>query len=83
MHFDHLDESYAMVKSNLHFDEVTLTGLTGLCIPVRPISTTMPILIINICPPIFFDKVCMRKNNLWDQNCLRMMTNKSSAIYLF
>ena len=30
MHFDHIDESYAMVKSNLHFDKVTLTDLTVL-----------------------------------------------------
>ena len=30
MHFDHLDEIYAMVKSNYQFDKVVLTGLTGL-----------------------------------------------------
>jgi len=30
MHFDHLDEIYAMVKSNLQFDKLVLTGLTGL-----------------------------------------------------
>ena len=29
MHFNCLDESYAMVKSNLYFDKITLTGLTG------------------------------------------------------
>ena len=34
MHFDRLDEIYAMVKSNLYFDKVTLTGQTDLCIPV-------------------------------------------------
>ena len=28
MHFDHLDESYAMVKLNLDFDKVTQNGLT-------------------------------------------------------
>ena len=33
MHFDRLDESYAMVKSNLHFDKITLTGLIGLAYP--------------------------------------------------
>ena len=37
MHFDRLDESYTMVKSNLNFGKVTLTGLTGLRIPVRPV----------------------------------------------
>ena len=30
MHFDRLDEIYAMVQSNWHFDNVTQTGLTGL-----------------------------------------------------
>jgi len=47
MNFDRLDESYAMVRSNLHFDKFTLTGLTGLCIPVRPVCTAVPILIVN------------------------------------
>ena len=30
MHFDHLNEIYAMVKFNCQFDKVVLTGLTGL-----------------------------------------------------
>ena len=30
MHFDRLDEIYAMVKSILHFGEVDQTGLTSL-----------------------------------------------------
>ena len=30
MHFDRLDETYAMIQSNWHFDIVTQTGLTGL-----------------------------------------------------
>ena len=30
MHFDHLDEIYAMVKSNWQFDKADLTDLTGL-----------------------------------------------------
>ena len=47
MHFDPLDESYAMVNSNMHFDEVTFIGMTGLCIRVRPVRPVMPILIIN------------------------------------
>jgi len=50
MHFDRLDESYAMVNSNLNFGKVTLTGLTGLCILVKPVRPVMPILVINICP---------------------------------
>ena len=29
MHFDRLDEIYAMVKSNWQFEKVFLTGLTG------------------------------------------------------
>ena len=29
MHFDRLDEIYAMVKSNCQFDKVVHTGLTG------------------------------------------------------
>ena len=30
MHFDRLDEIYAMVQSNWHFDNLTQTDLTGL-----------------------------------------------------
>ena len=30
MHFDHLDEIYAMVQYNWQFDNVTQTGLNGL-----------------------------------------------------
>ena len=30
MHFDRLDEIYAMVQSNWHFDNVIQTGLTDL-----------------------------------------------------
>jgi hypothetical protein len=29
MHFDRLDDIYAMVKSNWHFDQFGLTSLTG------------------------------------------------------
>jgi hypothetical protein len=29
MHFDSLDEIYAMVESNWHFEQFGLTGLTG------------------------------------------------------
>ena len=47
MHFDRLDESYAMGKSNLNFGKVTLTDLTGLCILVRPVCTALPILVVN------------------------------------
>ena len=47
MHFDRLDESYAMGKSNLNFGKVTLTDLTGLCIPVRPLRPVMSILVID------------------------------------
>ena len=45
MNFYRLDDSYAMVKSNLNFGKVTLTDLTSLCIPVRPV---MPILVVNM-----------------------------------
>jgi hypothetical protein len=31
MHFDHLDKTYAMVKSNWHFEHFGLTGLAGVC----------------------------------------------------
>ena len=81
MHFDRLDESYAMMKSKLHFDKVTLTGLTGLCILVRPVCTAVRILVVNICP-LFFGKDCMPKNTLLDQNYLRAMINNTSAIFV-
>jgi hypothetical protein len=82
MHFDCLDDIYATVKSNLHFGKVSQTGLTSPCIPVRPVHPVVSILIVNICPHVFF-KACMPKNNLLDQNCLMMMTNNTSAIYYF
>jgi len=78
MHFDRLDESYAMVKSNMNFGKVTLAGLTGLCIPVKPVRPVMPILVVNICP-LFFGKTCVPKNICLDQNCLRAMN--TSAIF--
>ena len=40
MNFDHLNERYTIVKLNLHFDKVTLIGLTELCIPVRMVVCT-------------------------------------------
>ena len=52
MYFDRLDESYSLVKSNLNFGKVTLTGLTGLGIPVRPVRPVMPILVVNTYNPI-------------------------------
>ena len=48
VHFDHLDESYTMVESNLHFDKVTLISLTGLYIPIKPVCTTILILVVNM-----------------------------------
>ena len=76
MHFDRLDKSYTMEKSNLNFDKVTLTGLTDLCIPVRPVRPVVPILIVNtnyiLCNCFLFvegghgpcqpPSVCSRKN---------------------
>ena len=81
MHFDSLDKIYAMMKSNFYFDKVILTGPIGLCIPVRPVCTAVPILVVNICP-LFFGKACMPKNTLLDQKCLRAMINNTSAIFV-
>ena len=74
MHFDHLDESYAIVKSNLHFDKVTLTVQTGLCIPVWPVCTVYQFR-SSTYAPLFFGDACITKNKHLDQNCLRMMKN--------
>ena len=78
MHFDRLDESYAMVKSNLNFGKVTLTGLTGLCILVRPQSCQFW---SSTYAPLFFGKACVPKNTLLDQNCLKSIINDTSAIF--
>ena len=42
---------------------------------------SMPILAVNICPSVFFCKVCLPKNILLSQNCLRTMINITSAIF--
>ena len=74
MHFDRLDESYAMVKFNLHFDKVTLIGQTGLCIPVWPVCTVYQFR-SSTYAPLFFGDACIPKNKNLDQNCLRTMKN--------
>ena len=82
MHFDHLDEIYAMVKSFLSFEQLDKTGLTGFWDRSDHSCTAVPILVVNICP-LFFGKACMPKNTHLDQNGLRAMMNKTSAIYFF
>jgi len=58
MHFDRLDEIYAMVQSNLQFDKLVYTGLTGLkersdrSPQIVQKTLTVPILGVNICPPV-------------------------------
>ena len=58
MHLDHLDEIYAMVKSNLQFDKLVLTVLTGLhdrsdqSAQIIQQTSCVPILGVNMCPPI-------------------------------
>ena len=41
---------------------------------------TMPILSVNTCPPVFFGKACLPKNNLQDI-CYKDNVNTPSAIY--
>ena len=72
MHFDHLDQRYAMMKSNLHFDKVILTGQTSLCIPVWPVYTVCQFW-SSTYAPLFFGDACIPKNKHLDQNCLRTM----------
>ena len=74
MHFDRLDDCYAMVKSNLHFDKVTLTGQTGLCIPVWPVCTISQFR-SSTYASLFFGDACIPKNKHLDQNCLKTMKN--------
>ena len=58
MHFDSLDEIYAMVQSNWHFDNFTLTGLIGLQDQSNQVAQIvqqtryLPIFDVNVCPPI-------------------------------
>ena len=60
---------------------------TGKPQPVRPPMDTgqtgLPILVVNICPPVFLAKLVCPKNILLDQNYLRAMINNASATYLF
>ena len=67
MHFDRLDENYAIVKSNLNFGKVTLTGLTGLCIPVRPVCSIMSILVVNSIREEFVDKWRFHDRRIGDE----------------
>ena len=74
MNFDLLDESYPMVESNLHFEQLDQTGLTGL----RGRSDRFP----QSCQfwsstyaSCFFGKACVPKNILLGQNGLRTMIN--------
>ena len=58
MHFDRLDEIYAVAQSNLQFDKLVYTGLTGSCersdrsVQIAPKTLVVPILGVNICPPV-------------------------------
>ena len=47
----------------------------------RPADWSMPILAVNICPPLFFGKTCLPKNILLNQNYLMTMINITSAIF--
>ena len=57
--------------------------------PVRPPGHTgqtglyrlLPILVVNICPPVFLVKLACQKNILLNQNFLRAMIRNASAIY--
>jgi len=50
MHFDRLDEIYAMVKSILYFEQLDKTGLTGFGDRSDRSCTAMPILVVNNTP---------------------------------
>ena len=58
MNFDLLDEPDAMVKSNLHFENIYQTGLTGLVkrsdrfAQIDSKTFSVPISVVNICPPV-------------------------------
>ena len=82
MNLDLLDESYPMVKSILHFEQVDQTGLTSL----EKRSDRFHQLCqfwSSTYAPMFFGKACVSKNTSLDQNCLRAMINKTSAMYFF
>jgi hypothetical protein len=73
MDFDRLDESYAMVKSNLHFDNVILIGL--------PRLSSKPELCqfqLSTYAPLFLDKACVSRNISQNQNCIEAMRNTCS-----
>ena len=82
MHLNRLSEIYVMVKSILSFEQLDKTGLTDFRDKSDRSCTAVPILVVNICP-LFFGKACVPKNTPLDQNYLRAMMNKISAIYFF
>ena len=53
MHFDRLDKIYAVVQSNLQFDKLVYTGLTGSCerydrsVQIAQKTFVVPILGVN------------------------------------
>jgi len=63
MHFDHLDEIYAMVKSILSFEQLDKTGLTGFWDRSDRSCTAVPILVVNICPPILWQSLRAKKHS--------------------
>jgi hypothetical protein len=67
MNLDLLDESYPMVKSKLPFEDFDQGGLTGYAILVRPTYRDMPILCVNICPPVLWQSLRARKHSQWSK----------------
>ena len=66
MHFDHLDEIYAMVQSNWWFDKLFLTGLyerSDWSVQIVQKTWIVPILGVNICP-CFLVKLAYRETFL-------------------
>jgi hypothetical protein len=79
MNIDLLDESYPMVKSKLPFEDFDKGGLTGYAIPVKPACRELPILGVNICPPVLWKSLHAR-NIHNDQNWLNTMINTTSPM---
>ena len=49
--------------------------------PVRPVGLVCCQFWSSTYAPLFFDKACVPKNTLLDQNCLKAMINDTSAIF--
>ena len=74
MHFDRLDEIYAMMQSNLQFDKLVLISLHNRfdrSVQIVQQTSCVPILDVNIYPPYFLVKIAYQETLLKVKTALK------------